>query len=153
VSTYGYLVCLDHEPPIISRDESTQHRHTTSEMDRLRDWIARREALVDALNRDELDLSEYFLRNTVWLLREHPRCRYAARDEYGEWVDLGWGTPERPRPPVEHQTWERPHRPPAPGDRVASIRVHLDVDARGRASVHEAVLAQLFHDAGWERTA
>lgn len=53
----------------------------------------------------------------------------------------------------EHQTWVRPLRPPVPGDVVAAVELHLEIDAAGRAYVHEAVLAQLFREAGWERTA
>lgn len=34
-----------------------------------------------------------------------------------------------------------------------AARLLLDIDHEGRARVHEAVLAQLLHDAGWERTA
>lgn len=35
----------------------------------------------------------------------------------------------------------------------AAAALHLEVDDEGRVRVHEAVLAQLLVDAGWERTA
>lgn len=49
----------------------------------------------------------------------------------------------------DQQTWERR----LGGTDVAEVRIHLEVDERGRAHVHGALLAQLLVDAGWERTA
>lgn len=55
---------------------------------------------------------------------------------------------------VEQQTWERPVVPGTdPRVDPVAARLLLDIDHEGRARVHEAVLAQLLHDAGWERTA
>lgn len=53
----------------------------------------------------------------------------------------------------QSQLWTRPEKRPAPGVRRPEMRLHLVVDDTGRALVHEAVLAQLLTDAGWERTA
>ena len=50
---------------------------------------------------------------------------------------------------LDRQTWEKR----LGGTDVAEKRLHLEVDPEGRVRVHEAVLAQLLHDAGWERTA
>lgn len=50
--------------------------------------------------------------------------------------------------PVEWQTWERR----LGGTDVAEKRLHLEVDDQGRVRLHEAIVAQLLHDAGWERT-
>lgn len=50
--------------------------------------------------------------------------------------------------PAGPQTWERRLGSTA----VAATRMHLDVDDQGRVHVHEALLAQLLLDAGWERT-
>ncbi|WP_193613144.1 hypothetical protein [Nocardioides lijunqiniae] len=47
----------------------------------------------------------------------------------------------------EAQVWERR----VPGTDVAEVRVHLAVDDQGRVELHEAVVAQLLADAGWER--
>lgn len=49
---------------------------------------------------------------------------------------------------AERQTWERL----VPGSDVAEQRIHLEVDDQGHARVHEALLAQMLVDAGWERT-
>lgn len=46
------------------------------------------------------------------------------------------------------QVWER-H---LAGTDVAEQRIHLEVDDQGRVFVHEALLAQLLVDAGWERS-
>lgn len=57
--------------------------------------------------------------------------------------------------PVEEpeQSWRRPLPTyPAPGPRRPEVQLHLVYDDTGRALVHEAVLAQLLVDAGWERT-
>lgn len=49
---------------------------------------------------------------------------------------------------AERQVWEQ-H---VPGTDIPTQRLHLDVDDQGRTAVHEAVMAQLLADAGWERT-
>ena len=49
---------------------------------------------------------------------------------------------------VERQTWEL--------RRLADhtdLALHFEVDSEGRVRLHEAVLARLLHEAGWERTA
>lgn len=50
-------------------------------------------------------------------------------------------------PPAEPQVWEQK----VPGSDLAAQRLHLVVDDEGRVRLHEAVVAQLLHDAGWER--
>ena len=55
--------------------------------------------------------------------------------------DVTCGRPER-------QTWEL--------RRLADhtdLALHLEVDAEGRVRIHEAVLARVLTEAGWERTA
>lgn len=55
--------------------------------------------------------------------------------------------------PRDHQVWERPVVPGTdPRVDPVAARLILEIDAQGRAHVHEAVLAQLLTDAGWERT-
>ena len=58
-------------------------------------------------------------------------------------------TVERDAGGAERQVWERR----IPGTDVPLTRVHLEVDGEGRVRLHEALVAQLLHDAGWERTA
>ncbi|WKN47133.1 hypothetical protein [Nocardioides sp. Arc9.136] len=55
--------------------------------------------------------------------------------------------PSCPTEAADQHTWERR----VPGTDVPLTRVHLAFDETGRALVHEAVLAQLLADAGWER--
>ena len=78
MSTYLYLKCLDHDPPLISEGESGQHLY---DLPQIRADIANRGQLVDA------DLPDYyrdnFRHNTVWFLTQHPRCRIGIVDEYG----------------------------------------------------------------------
>ena len=79
MSTYVYLVCMDHEPPLVAEDESGQHLY---DLPRIRADIRDRELLVAAAERD-LVSDEYFRRNTVRFLRSHPTCRISIKDEYG----------------------------------------------------------------------
>lgn len=54
--------------------------------------------------------------------------------------------------PTDVQSWARPVPADTPGAGEAAVVLHLAFDGTGRALVHEAVLAQLLVDAGWERT-
>ncbi len=61
---------------------------------------------------------------------------------------------QAPAPETERQVWEKPVVPGTdPRVDPVAARLLLDIDHEGRARVHEAVLAQLLLDAGWERTA
>lgn len=93
MSTYLYLECLDHDPPIRAEDESGQHLY---DLPRIRHEIANREAVVAASLADD-DLAEwgdingwYFRSHSARFLRQHPKCRIGIRDEYGvEHLTLG----------------------------------------------------------------
>lgn len=85
--TYVYLACLDHEPPLVSRDEA--------DIAKVRSWVDRRAQLVPLQRECLLDLSDQFFRHTVVFLVDHEHCRIGARTEYGEWIDMGFGTPEQ----------------------------------------------------------
>jgi hypothetical protein len=50
------------------------------------------------------------------------------------------------------QSWQRPLRTWPTPEPPPGVQLHLTYDDTGRALVHEAVLAQLLIDAGWERT-
>jgi hypothetical protein len=101
VSTYVYLACLDHSPPLVADEESTQHRYNDDEMRLVREWVRDRGDLVEAWQnglvqyRGVSDSSaSYFAVNTARFLVGHLTCRLAARDEYGRWIDLGQGLPD-----------------------------------------------------------
>ena len=89
MSTYIYLVCEDHNPPIRAECESGQHLH---DLPQLRADIANRDALV-AAHHDDMTTDDYFRRNTIRLLVTHPHCRLSIVDEFGvnhpltEWGD------------------------------------------------------------------
>lgn len=79
MSTYVYLVCEDHSPPIRAVDESGQHLH---DLPQLRADIANRDSLVAAHN-DDMTTESYFRRNTIRFLVTHPHCRLSIVDEHG----------------------------------------------------------------------
>ncbi len=93
MSTYVYLACLDHTPPLINRDESEQHA-SEADIAKIRSWIERRDVLVPLQREYLLDTSDQFFRHTVHFLADHETCRIAAKTEYGEWIDLGMGLHE-----------------------------------------------------------
>jgi hypothetical protein len=86
MSTYIYLECLDHDPPLRADDESGQH---LSDVPRVRAEIADREAV--AANQDyyapssvdDCDMDAYFRSHSSHFLAAHTKCRIGIRDEYG----------------------------------------------------------------------
>ena len=84
MSTYMYLVCLDHDPPIVSEDESGQHLY---DLPRIRDEIADREAVASEADNPPVsgmeDITGYFRQRSSWFLARHPNCKVGIRDEYG----------------------------------------------------------------------
>lgn len=83
MSTYVYLVCLDHNPPLVSEGESGQHLY---DLPTIRADIADRDAIVKLWKRDDygLDMGHFFRNNTARFLAAHPHCRIGIRDEYGD---------------------------------------------------------------------
>lgn len=79
MSTYVYLECLDHDPPLSAEGESGQHLY---DLPQIRADIANRERIVTNL-RDGWDPDDHFRRNTARFLAAHPKCRIGIRDEYG----------------------------------------------------------------------
>ena len=82
MSTYIYLQCLDHDPPLKSYDEVGQH---LTDLPRIRKEIAMRDHFVEI---DKLDIppdyGHLFTRHAVGFLVRHPKCRIGIRDEYGK---------------------------------------------------------------------
>lgn len=81
VSTYLYLECQDHTPPLLSHGEVGQH---LSDLPRVREEITRRD-LFDSMAKADLwpDHGSHFTSNAVSFLVQHPHCRITIRDEYG----------------------------------------------------------------------
>lgn len=85
MSTWLHLECLDHNPPIISIDESGQH---LSDLPQIRDDLAT--PLTALLAQTESPPRSpfapdpnYFRRHTATFRAQHPHCRIGIRDEYG----------------------------------------------------------------------
>jgi hypothetical protein len=80
VSTYIYLQCLDHTPPLRAADESGQHLY---DLPQLRADIANRDRIAAAAA-DGWVTPEYFRAATARFLVEHPTCRLGIIDEYDQ---------------------------------------------------------------------
>lgn len=79
MSTYLYLVCVAHEPPLQAQEESGQHLR---DLPQIRADIANREQIVAGWSVD-CYIPGYFRRHTARFLAAHPRCPLAIVDEYG----------------------------------------------------------------------
>lgn len=91
MSTYIYLLCLDHDPPLQAEDESGQHLY---DLPRIRAEIADREALAERRydltteyqrigSQDPRSGEVYFASHSAAFLAQHLTCRIGIRDEYG----------------------------------------------------------------------
>lgn len=78
MSTYVYLRCEDHDPPLRASDESGQHLY---DLEQIRADIANRVAIVAALE-DDWTVDDSFRRATARFLAKHPKCRIGIVDEY-----------------------------------------------------------------------
>lgn len=83
MSTDIHLVCLSHDPVIISDEVGT-----TNSIDRVRKQVADRDKIVAAFHAvmelgvwPDLDGNE---KTVWWFLKMHPVCQIGIRDEYGE---------------------------------------------------------------------
>jgi hypothetical protein len=94
MSTYVYLECLDHDPPLRSEDEVGQH---LSDLPRIRDELARRDELVAEWSKERaLPFVWSWPNNAARFLAGHPRCRISIRDEYGVEHPVVEDAPEDP---------------------------------------------------------
>lgn len=84
MSTYLYLVCLDHEPPIIADEESGQQWY---HLPQIRKDVANRDAIA-AVWREGVGLNNFYRRRTAKFLAQHPACSIGIRTDYGEDVPL-----------------------------------------------------------------
>ena len=79
MSTYMYLECHSHTPPLCAEHESGQHYY---DLPQIRDDLAARKELVEAA-RQNLWADDYFRRPTQAFLVAHPDCEIRIVDEYG----------------------------------------------------------------------
>lgn len=79
MSTYLYMQCLDHDPPLVAEGESGQHLYDLPD---IRADIANRDALVAAVREHDMQPNGYFRSNTLKFLAAHPTCRIGIVDEY-----------------------------------------------------------------------
>lgn len=81
MSTYLYLECLDHNPPLQSDGEVGQH---LASLPRIRREIAERDLLA-ALVKSEIEhrYDSHFTSTAARFFAQHPHCRIGIRDEYG----------------------------------------------------------------------
>lgn len=81
MSTYLYLECSDHNPPLLSDREVGQH---LSSLPRIRREITERDLLA-ALVKSEIEHSydSHFTSTAARFFAQHPHCRIGIRDEYG----------------------------------------------------------------------
>lgn len=80
MSTWFYLRCDDHDPPMLADDESGQH---TYDLPQIRADIAERDYLARLYGDTYGEGLDYFRKHTARFLAAHPKCRIAIEDEYG----------------------------------------------------------------------
>ena len=86
MSTYIYLRCESHDPPVVAEGESGQH---TYDLPRLREDIANRHIIAAALRIGmEPESGLHFWSNTAYFLRDHEHCQLGIVDEYGGTYDI-----------------------------------------------------------------
>lgn len=78
MSTYLYLQCIDHDPPISSNGEVGQH---LSDLPAVIKLIANREALLKA-HELECDPADRWALTAVYFFAQHPKCHIRIVDEY-----------------------------------------------------------------------
>ena len=82
MSTYIYLECLEHDPPMSSNGEVGQHLY---DLDDVRKMIAHRDLIVRIFQLDlPISWDNHFHSNTAYFLAKHLNCRIRIVDEYGK---------------------------------------------------------------------
>ena len=80
MSTYLYLECHAHQPPITSDGEVGQHLY---DLPAIREYIKHRAALAEVLYLDGVNMTSY-ASAAASFLKQHPNCPLRIGDEYGE---------------------------------------------------------------------
>lgn len=79
MSTYLYLRCDSHDPPLKNRVESGQHLY---DLDQIWADLNNRNQVVAAWN-EGMTPDDFFRWNTASFLAAHPHCKIGVVDEYG----------------------------------------------------------------------
>lgn len=90
MSTYLYLECLDHDPPLRADGESGQHLHDLPD---IRYDITHRKVMAELWSSYAVNPSNHFRANSAKFLADHATCRVGIRDEYGDTYPLVEGEP------------------------------------------------------------
>lgn len=80
MSTYLYLECLDHDPPLRAEAESGQHLY---DLPQIRRDIANRDKITELYMAGDFDAS-FFRNSTARFLAQHRDCRMRILDEFGD---------------------------------------------------------------------
>lgn len=80
MSTWLYLVCLDHTPPLVSEEEVGQHLY---DLPQIRADLADRDRIVANVAAGVWPAEYFRVRTARFLARHHPLCRIGIQDEYG----------------------------------------------------------------------
>lgn len=83
MSTYWYFECLDHDPPLRSEDEFTQHTDDAA-FKRALELAGSRDGITSPWAGEWYDTGDYFERHARRFLVAHPKCRLGIVNEYGE---------------------------------------------------------------------
>ena len=78
MSTWLYLECADHDPPITADEESGQHLY---DLTNIRADLRNRELIVANTKNGDWP-TDYYRVHTARFLAQHPKCRIVIRDEY-----------------------------------------------------------------------
>lgn len=80
MSTYLYLRCESHNPPLENGDESGQHLYDLEQI-----WadLDNRDRIAAAWN-DDMTPDDHFRHHTARFLAAHPHCQIGVVDEYGD---------------------------------------------------------------------
>lgn len=79
MSTWIYLQCADHNPPLVAPDESGQHLYDLPQI--FADLRDRGRIVTNC--HDGIFPDDYFRKHTAEFMAQHPQCRIEVWDENG----------------------------------------------------------------------
>lgn len=80
MSTYIYLTCESHNPPLRAEDESGQHLY---DLPRIREEIQNRKVIA-RIEDEGLPCGNPFVQHSAYFLSRHKECGIGIVDEYGQ---------------------------------------------------------------------
>lgn len=78
MSTYLYLSCESHDPPLVSEDSSGQNLR---DLPRVRSVVRDKEKII-RIETEDLSCSDPALEHAARFLSQHQKCEIGIRDEY-----------------------------------------------------------------------